>query len=103
MKRTLPAILTLAVLAFLALSVTAQPALTENNADLDEQDDSGIGRVARLSFFDGDVSFQRAGVNEWSPVADNLPLLTGDQVYTGAHARAEIQLGRGSYIRLSEN
>jgi uncharacterized protein DUF6600/FecR-like protein len=103
MKRTLPAILTLAVLAFSALSVSAQPAVADDNVDVNEQDDSGIGRVARLSFFDGDVSFQRAGVNEWSPVADNLPLLTGDQIYAGARARAEIQLGRGSYIRLSEN
>lgn len=73
------------------------------DAPEDAEDDEPIQRVARLSFVDGDVSFLRAGVTEWADAVENLPLLTGDQLYTGRGARAEIQLGRGNYIRLSEH
>jgi len=67
------------------------------------EDDEPVQRVARITFIDGDVAFLRAGVSEWSDAAINLPLLTGDQIYAGPGARVEIQLGRGYYIRLSEN
>jgi len=68
----------------------------------DVDDPAPATRVARLSFVDGDVSFLRAGVTEWAPGVENLPLLAGDQIFTGQGARAEIQLARGNYIRLSE-
>ncbi|HYP26218.1 MAG TPA: DUF6600 domain-containing protein [Blastocatellia bacterium] len=71
-------------------------------AAADEQDDPAVARVARLSFVDGEVSFLRAQVTEWADAIENLPLLAGDQIYTGAGARAEVQLGRGAYLRLSE-
>ncbi|HEY7546471.1 MAG TPA: FecR family protein, partial [Blastocatellia bacterium] len=54
------------------------------------------------TFIEGDVSFLRAGTKEWADAAENIPLLTGDQIYTARGARAEIQLSRGNYIRLSE-
>ena len=66
-------------------------------------DSAPVARVARLSFVEGDVSFLRAGVTEWAPAVENLPLLAGDQIYAGPGARAEVQLGRGNYIRLSES
>src|SRR5215470_16337207 len=69
----------------------------------DAQDDQGLARVARLSYIDGEVSFMRAGDKEWIPAAQNLPLLAGDQLYTGAGGRAELQLARGSFVRLAEN
>jgi hypothetical protein len=109
MKRTLPTLITLFLLLSIILatgSALAQSDVTpvplEDQSD-DIDDAAPVTRVARLSFVDGDVSFLRAGVTEWAPAVENLPLLTGDQVFTGPAARAEIQLARGNYIRLSEN
>jgi len=109
MKRTLPTLITLFLLLSIILatgSTFAQSDVTpvplEDQAD-DVDDVAPVTRVARLSFVDGDVSFLRAGVTEWAPAVENLPLLTGDQIFTGPGARAEIQLARGNYIRLSEN
>jgi hypothetical protein len=104
MKHSLPATLTLVLLAVLFFApVAAAQAIDPNVPDSAEgEDDAPIQRVARLTFIEGDVSFLRAGVNEWASAAENLPLFTGDQIYTGKGARAEIQLSRGNYIRLSE-
>jgi uncharacterized protein DUF6600/FecR-like protein len=109
MNKALPLLLTLILL----LSIFAAPITTlgqeiqnesDQNATTDEpEDDSPVQRVARLSFVQGDVSFLRAGVKEWASAVENLPLLAGDQIYAGRAARAEVQLGRGNYIRLSEN
>jgi hypothetical protein len=105
MKRSLPEILTLLLLVTLAFVTPGlAQTLDPNNDETPEVDDAPpVSRVARLSFVQGDVSFLRAGVTEWAPVVENLPLLAGDQLYAGRAARAEVQLGRGDYIRLSEN
>lgn len=105
MKLSLPAAFTLLVLAAILLApVTLAQTADSNTPDLTEsEDDAPIERVARITFIEGDVSFLRAGTDEWTSVAENLPLFTGDQVYTGRGARAEIQLSRGNYIRLSEH
>jgi hypothetical protein len=105
MKRALPLLLTLAFLLTLTpnqLTAFGQgPALQAELEDAD--DDAEVSRVARLSFAAGEVSFLRAGVSEWATAVENLPLLAGDQIYTASGARAEVQLARGSYIRLAEN
>ncbi|MEP6998612.1 MAG: DUF6600 domain-containing protein, partial [Betaproteobacteria bacterium] len=60
---------------------------------------SGIGladppaRVARLSYFNGTVSFAPAGVDEWALAAPNRPLVTGDRLWADANGRAELQAG----------
>ena len=104
MKLSLPLILTIGILA--ASSPTELSAQTETPSAQDqyieEIDDEPVQRVARLSLVEGDVSFLRAGVDEWADAAQNLPLLTGDQIYVGSGSRAEIQLGNGNYIRLSD-
>lgn len=107
MKRSLPNLLTFLLLV-VALSLLSTKAFSQT-ADLDttqdnEVDDAApVARVARLTFVLGDVSFLRAGVTEWAPVVENLPLLTGDQLYIARGGRAEVQLARGNYLRLSEN
>ena len=103
MKRCLPPILTLLLLIAFSIPSLAQAINPDNDGALDVDDESPVSRVARLSFVQGDVSFLRAGVTEWAPVVENLPLLAGDQLYAGRGARAEIQLGRSEFIRLSEN
>ncbi|HJQ25895.1 MAG TPA: DUF6600 domain-containing protein [Blastocatellia bacterium] len=100
MKRALPVLLTLLSLLLTSISAFAQ---TPDDTNSDIEDDAPAGRVVRVSFVEGDVSFQRAGTSEWAAAIENLPLFAGDQVYAGNGARVELQLGRGSYIRLSEN
>ena len=39
------------------------------------------GRVARLGFVSGNVSFQPSGEDDWSQALPNYPLTTGDRIY----------------------
>lgn len=107
MKRSLPNLLTFLLLVtalnLLSINAFSQTVETDNNQDSETDDAAPVARVARLSFVEGDVSFLRAGVTDWAPVVENLPLLAGDQLYVGAGGRAEVQLARGNYLRLSEN
>lgn len=99
MKRALPLFLTL--LFFVLISNPALAQTADDNSS-EAEDDAQAERVVRVSFVEGDVSFQRAGTSEWAAAIENLPLFAGDQIYAGEAARVELQIGRGSYIRLSE-
>ena len=58
------------------------------------------GRVARLSYLQGSVSLQPAGVQDWVGAEINRPLTTDDKVWSDAPgSRAELDLG-GAVIRL---
>jgi hypothetical protein len=57
------------------------------------------GRVARLSFSDGSVSFQPGGEGDWVQAVPNRPLTTGDNIWADKDSRAELQTGSTS-IRL---
>ncbi len=60
------------------------------------------GRVGRLNYADGPVSFQPAGVNEWVDATVNRPLITGDSVWVGDRGRAELHAG-STALRLGAN
>ena len=60
------------------------------------------GRVGRLSYVNGPVSFQPAGVADWVDADLNRPLTTGDQVWVGDGGRAEIHVGSTAF-RLDSN
>ena len=51
------------------------------------------GRVARLSYLQGEVSLQPAGLTEWAGAVINRPLTTGDKLWADENSRAELQLG----------
>jgi len=51
------------------------------------------GRVARLSYLGGSVSFQPAGESDWVSAVVNRPMTTADRLWTDDGGRAEIQLG----------
>ncbi|HYA17969.1 MAG TPA: DUF6600 domain-containing protein [Bryobacteraceae bacterium] len=57
-------------------------------------------RVARLDLIQGPVSFQPAGVDNWTAATPNYPLTTGDHLYADAGARAEMHIFRNA-IRLN--
>jgi hypothetical protein len=56
-------------------------------------------RAARLSYTQGDVSLQPAGVNDWTSADLNRPLTTGDKLWADQNSRAELQVG-ATAIRL---
>src|SRR5712692_10175940 len=53
-------------------------------------------RVARISFLDGNVSFQPSGTEEWAAAAKNRPVTIGDKLWTDQDSRAELQAGQAS-------
>jgi hypothetical protein len=58
-------------------------------------------RVARLAYLQGEVSFQPADDTAWTPANLNYPIATGDRLFAGPDARAEVQVGP-STVRLAE-
>ncbi len=65
-------------------------------------DDDPPGRVARLSYLRGSVTFEPAGESEWAPAVLNRPITTGDAVWADDGARAELRIGSAT-IRLSDH
>lgn len=60
------------------------------------------GRVARLAYIGGEVSFAPAGEDAWFDAHLNRPLIAGDRLWTGRNGRVELQLG-GAAMRLDRN
>jgi hypothetical protein len=84
----------LAVVALLAIGL---PSL----AAAQDQDDPP-GRVARLGYMKGSISFQPAGESDWVQAVSNRPMTTGDQLWSDQDSRAEVELG-SVVIRLAGN
>jgi hypothetical protein len=83
----------------LAAIVLATVVLPTRAFAQDDQDDPP-GRVARISYLQGSVSFQPAGEPDWVGAVPNRPMTTGDQLWTDQGSRAEVQLG-SSVIRMA--
>src|SRR5580704_3180069 len=60
------------------------------------------GRVARLSYSVGSVSFQPGGEGDWVQAVANRPLTTGDNLWADKDSRAELQTGSTSIRMDSE-
>ncbi len=60
------------------------------------------GRVARIRYLQGSVSFQPAGESDWVSAVTNRPMTTGDQLWADAGSRAEVQIG-SAMIRVDAN
>ena len=65
-------------------------------------DNDPPGRVARISYLEGPVSFQPAGETDWITAVTNRPMTTGDRLWADADSRAEVQIG-SAIIRLDAN
>lgn len=59
------------------------------------------GRVARLSYGNGNLSFEPAGTEQWLDADFNRPLTTGDSLWVPRAGRAELHIG-SSTVRLNE-
>ncbi len=65
-------------------------------------DDDPPGRVARLGFVRGTVSFEPAGTEDWVSAVVNRPLTTGDKLWNDNDSFSELHLGSAT-IRLGSN
>lgn len=80
-----------AVFLFL-LSLAVLPAAHAQEPVVDDPP----GRVARLSYIDGEVSLAPAGSDEWAEAVLNRPLTSGDRLWVDNGGRAELQMGSAS-------
>jgi len=67
-----------------------------------DDDDDPPGRVARLGFVRGTVSFEPAGTEDWVSAVVNRPLTTGDKLWNDNDSFSELHLG-SAVIRLGSN
>lgn len=63
----------------------------------DHDSDDPPARAARLSWIDGNVSFQPGGIEDWVPATLNRPLTTGDRLWTDVGGRAELVIGSAAF------
>jgi hypothetical protein len=68
-------------------------------AQAPSQDDPP-GRVGRLNFIQGSVSYQVAGDTDWVQADPNRPLTTGDNLWADEDSRGEVHIG-STAIRMS--
>ena len=64
------------------------------------QDDDPPGRVARLNYLQGSISYQVSGDQDWVQADPNRPLTTGDNLWADQNSRGEVHIG-STAIRLS--
>lgn len=83
------------------LAVRAQDAqVTPDSQPQDSQsanDQDPPGRVARLNYIDGSVTFQPGGENDWLDAVLNRPLVTGDNLWADQNSRAELHIGSTAF------
>ncbi|HTO87067.1 MAG TPA: DUF6600 domain-containing protein [Thermoanaerobaculia bacterium] len=69
-------------------------------------EDAGAIRqtVARISDFDGKVSYARGDdPDDWQPADRNVPVTLGDRLYADEQSRLELQVHGGNYVRLGSH
>jgi uncharacterized protein DUF6600 len=63
------------------------------NPEQPNQDQDPPGRVARLNFSQGSISFRPAGEDDWVSGVPNRPMVTGDDLWADEDSRAEVHIG----------
>jgi uncharacterized protein DUF6600 len=84
----------------LVISVSTGFALAQVGDVPAAEEPGAIGQTPpRLSLVDGQVSFWRAGAEEWMAAQVNTALTPGDELYTGSPGNLELQIGGRAYVR----
>ena len=63
----------------------------DQSQDSDQQDPPG--RVGRLDYSQGSISFRPAGEDDWVTAVPNRPLVSGDDLWADENSRAEVHVG----------
>jgi hypothetical protein len=58
-------------------------------------------RIGRLNFLSGSVSFRPGDLDDWTPAVINVPLKTGDHLWTDVNSSVEIHVG-STALRLAQ-
>jgi hypothetical protein len=82
----------------LAKAQDGPPDQDQNQPDQDQGQDPP-GRVARLNYSNGSVSFRPAGEDDWVTAVPNRPMVAGDDLWADDNSRAEVHVGSAA-IRL---
>lgn len=77
-------------------------ALNSLGASAQEDDPKRAASPLRLSYVEGDVSFQREGADNWAEARHNTPLAAGDALYVGEDGDLELQMGSRAFIRADD-
>jgi hypothetical protein len=72
---------------------------SQNQDQNQDQDQDPPGRVARLNFSQGSISFRPAGEDDWVSGVPNRPMVTGDDLWSDENSCAEVHIG-STAIRL---
>jgi len=64
----------------------------DQNSDQDQGQDPP-GRVGRLDYSQGSISFRPAGEDDWVAGVPNRPMVTGDDLWADENSRAEVHIG----------
>jgi len=67
---------------------------------ISQAQDDPPGRVARLNYIQGSVSYQVSGDTDWVDADPNRPLTTGDNLWADKDSRGEVHIG-STAIRLA--
>jgi hypothetical protein len=91
----------MALLASFAFILQVSPLAKAQDQDDQDQDQAQDppGRVARLNFSQGSISFRPAGEDDWVSAVPNRPMVTGDDLWADEDSRAEVHVGSAA-IRL---
>jgi len=84
---------------------TAPLFLLATTADALTRDDEALGferTPPRLSYVDGEVTFFRAGSEDWTAAQVNTPLAPGDLLFAGDGGNLELQIGARAFVRGAE-
>lgn len=65
--------------------------------------DESYLRLTRISYIEGNVSYQRSPEVDWSAASINMPMEPGDRIYTGPNGKIEIEFEDNTVLQLAEN
>jgi Family of unknown function (DUF6600) len=88
-----PLVISVFALGFVAL-------LPKSALAQDHGQDDPPGRVGRLNFTQGSVSYQVSGDQDWVEADPNRPLTTGDNLWVDKDSRGEVHIG-STAVRMS--
>jgi len=79
--------------AVLALQFSTIAKAQDQDSDNGDQSADPPGRVGRLNYSQGSVSFRPAGEDDWVTAVPNRPMVTGDDLWADENSRAEVHIG----------
>jgi hypothetical protein len=86
--------------AIALLAIVSAIAIPHITLAQDQPQDDPPGRVGRLNFIQGSVSYQVEGDTDWVQADPNRPLTTGDNLWVDEDSRGEVHIG-STAIRMS--